>query len=126
MLVKYMLDIVLLPLRASLSLTRCCQQLLRNILVVDTYITGAETWTSRPWGWETVSGDRRVTNVHHHADDARFHRNISNGNLAAELIRARGTADSVVVVMNHAERHCARKLVAAGRFNPIGESLPKP
>ena len=74
------------------------------IVVADCYIAQVETWTPRPWGWETNAGGRVVRNVDHHAEDPRFFRKVSSGNLAIQYVNADGIRpDDAPAVINHTD-----------------------
>lgn len=75
----------------------------RRILVADSYVAGAETWEPRPWGWETEFEGRSIVNIDHHANDPRFYRHVSSGNLAVEYLRAHGPDPEAAVVINHTD-----------------------
>jgi hypothetical protein len=97
-----MLNIVLLPLTAKVRLDEVLAATnAATIVVADCYVTDSETWSPRPWGWETTVGGRCVINVDHHAPDPRFYRNVSSGNLASQYVREQGPAD--LVVINHTD-----------------------
>lgn len=76
----------------------------QRIIAADCYIAGAESWTPQPWGWEsTAPGGRTIINVDHHANDPRFFRNVSSGNLAIEYLKTHTIDPSTAVVINHTD-----------------------
>ena len=91
-----------------------------RVLVADCYIEGVEKWNPKPWGWETEFGDgRTIVNIDHHAEDPRFFRNISSGNLAMEYLAVNGVDPSTAVAINHTD--CDSVISAAllcGRIDP--------
>ncbi len=114
-----------------------------RIIVADCYIKGTEHWTPKPWGWETTVDHHTIINVDHHADDPRFYRHISSGNLAIEYRKAHAPDPNVAVVINHTdcdsvissaivsgllepESHYGVAVIAAdhtGEENPIADLL---
>ena len=77
--------IILLPLSQTASLEAALAASPANpVVVADCYVDGVEAWTPRPWGWQTVAGARVILNIDHHADDERFFRPVSSGNLAIQ------------------------------------------
>ncbi len=74
------------------------------VAVADSYMESVETWTPMPWGWQTRVADRRLLNIDHHADDARFFRRVSSGNLAIEYVKAEGVLpDDAQALINHTD-----------------------
>jgi len=95
---------ILMPLRAIVLVEEVLAVTSApRILVADCYIKGSENWTAAPWGWETRIGDRTIINVDHHADDPRFYRNVSSGNLAIEYLKVHEPDPRVPVVINHTD-----------------------
>ena len=94
---------ILLPLRSIVHVEEvlAATPYARRVLVADCYIGGCESWTARPWGWETEVDGRTVINVDHHAADERFYRHVSSGNLAIEYRRLNGPEETVVI--NHTD-----------------------
>ncbi|HEY3740555.1 MAG TPA: hypothetical protein VGL53_11960 [Bryobacteraceae bacterium] len=74
-----------------------------RIIAADCYVAGAESWTPHSWGWEQTLNGRTIINVDHHADDARFFRNVSSGNLAIEYLKTREVDAKTAVVINHTD-----------------------
>jgi hypothetical protein len=74
----------------------------RRVVIADCYVKGVEAWTPKMWGWETVRDGRTIVNVDHHAEDPRFYRHVSSGNLAVEYLNAHGIVDWAVVI-NHTD-----------------------
>jgi hypothetical protein len=97
--------IVLLPLSKSVSLEAAMAASSANTVVVaDCYVEGVETWTARPWGWQTDSGGRVILNIDHHAEDERFFRLVSSGNLAIQYVETQGALPATVpVLINHTD-----------------------
>lgn len=97
--------IVLLPLSTSISLEVAMAASPANpVVVADCYVEHVETWTPRPWGWQTDSGGRVILNVDHHAQDERFFRLVSSGNLAIQYVETQGALPAAVpVLINHTD-----------------------
>jgi hypothetical protein len=92
--------IILLPLSKSVSLEAAMAASPANpVVVADCYVEHVETWTPRPWGWQTDSGGRVILNVDHHAEDERFFRLISSGNLAIQYVETQGALPATVPVL---------------------------
>lgn len=96
--------ILLLPL-GNISLEEVLAASAAETLVVaDCYIEGVERWTPRPWGWQTDVHGRIIRNVDHHAEDKRFFRPVSSGNLAIHYVTTQGTLPaSVPALINHTD-----------------------
>jgi len=97
--------IVLLPLSKSVSREAAMAASPANpVVVADCYVEHVETWTPRPWGWQTNSGGRIILNVDHHAEDERFFRLVSSGNLAIQYVETQGALPGTVpVLINHTD-----------------------
>ena len=89
------------PLRAEALWAVCDSSLLA---VADCYVEGVEAWTPVDWGWRATVDSRTAFNVDHHADDERFFRQVSSGNLAIRYVAAEGPlpADARVII-NHTD-----------------------
>ena len=95
---------ILLPLRSIVMVDEVLAVTgAQRILVADCYIGGCETWHAVPWGWETRVDGRTIINVDHHADDERFFRHVSSGNLAIEYLAQREHDPNTAVVINHTD-----------------------
>jgi len=82
------------------------------VVTADCYVDTVESWEPRPWGWETSRNGRRILNIDHHADDPRFFRAVSSGNLAIDYVAANGAlAPDVPVIINHTD--CDSVIAAA-------------
>ncbi len=105
--------IILLPLSQTVSPDVALAASPANpVVVADCYVDGVETWTPRPWGWQTSAGGRLIINIDHHADDARFFRPVSSGNLAIQYVEAEGPLPAnVPALINHTD--CDSVLSAA-------------
>lgn len=97
--------ILLLPARSVVSIeeilavTRASQ-----VVVLDSRVEGVETWTPQPWGWLTSLDGRTLLNIDHHADDERFFKQVSSGNLAIQYLQMEGTLpESVPAAINHTD-----------------------
>jgi hypothetical protein len=97
--------IVLLPLSKSVSLEAAMAASPVNpVVVADCYVEHVESWTPRPWGWQTDSGGRVILNVDHHAEDERFFRLVSSGNLAIQYVETEGVLPATApVLINHTD-----------------------
>lgn len=74
------------------------------LAVADCYVEGVESWTPIDCGWQLERDSRTVLNVDHHADDERFFRPVSSGNLAIRYVTAQGPLPAEArVVVNHTD-----------------------
>jgi signal transduction histidine kinase len=99
------LRIALLPLSKSVKLEiALAASPASTVVVADTYVDGAETWTPEVWGWQTQTRGRVLRNVDHHAEDKRFFGPVSSGNLAIHYVRENGPLPvGVPVLINHTD-----------------------
>lgn len=90
-----------------------------EIFACDFYLTGAETWAEKAWGFQRGL----VTNVDHHAPVARMRQHLSSTNLALLRVRQEGVvAAGSHIVLNHTD--CDSVLSAAvlsGAVEPSDE-----
>lgn len=74
------------------------------VAAADCYVEGVEKWTPADWGWRMEADSRTVLNVDHHAEDERFFRPVSSGNLAIRYVSAQGPLPAEArVVVNHTD-----------------------
>ncbi len=96
---------MLLPLSNDVSISQLFQATAANpAVVVDCRMRSVETWTPADWGWHPRVGERAILNIDHHAEDERFFRHVSSGNLAIKYVEAHGVlADGVPALINHTD-----------------------
>ncbi len=98
----------------------CAEELLKLIpdgefAVCDFSIKDIERKEKCSWGYR----EERLFNVDHHADDPRFERPVSSGNLAIQFVQEFGTIAQVVI--NHTD---CDSIISAGIVSGLLE--PKP
>jgi hypothetical protein len=100
-----MTGIVLLPLSSSVRVTDALAAAeTPRLCIADCYVAGVETWDAKPWGWQTELDGRTLLNIDHHAEDPRFYRPVSSGNLATDYVNQCGCLDSkTTVLINHTD-----------------------
>lgn len=119
------MPIRLIPLHSRLPLSEVAsavENISLHAVVADTYVEGAESWNSEPWGWSTTRGKLRVENVDHHAPVASMRREVSSGNLAISYVNSRGSVTNGLVLINHCDcDSIVSSAILAGVVAPCAE-----